>query len=461
MTVKKIKIDIINDPNEFRNLPDDEKTNEYFKLVDQLKKIADKISKPDKNSKNSSKSPYTDYTRKHNTGKRKGEYGPPKGHEGVSRKISKNPDHTMFVPITHDPDTNEPVLSFSQSYQSHQVLEIEPIKLVVIEIQRQTTTINGRTVVAPNPEGIKDYDRIGPNLKSHVCYLHYELNTPWERIRKWFFEIGNDTIGNGTIGSIFEEIQKESNDDYEKIREDIRKAAIVGADETGIHVFGKKWWIHTFRTENETLFIADKSRGHTIATEALGKDFVGTIVSDFWGAYNPKFYGENTKFAKCMAHALRHIQYAVECENNIGDYAKQVVNVILDAIYLKKFFIFNTKEYKAERAELEQRFNDLLLDDVETATDEGRKLWKLFRKYRDHIFKFLYIEELPADNNGAERDIRDIVVAKKVSKAYRTDEGIKTLAQVKSITSTLRKRKENVFEYFRSIFGKFDFARPG
>ncbi|HBE01648.1 MAG TPA: hypothetical protein DC049_04135 [Spirochaetia bacterium] len=51
--------------------------------------------------------------------------------------------------------------------------------------------------------------------------------------------------------------------------------------------------------------------------------------------------------------------------------------------------------------------------------------------------KFFYAEELPADNNGFERNIREIVVARNVSKAYQTDDGIKIHSQIKSISSAM------------------------
>lgn len=453
----KMKIKAITNKDNFKQLSKEEMTEEYFNLLDQVTGIqTDK--KPDKNSGNSSKPPSTDLSRKHKTLSSKSKIGPPMGHKGVSRKIKTTPDRILFVPITHDPKTGEKVSSKSKSYQSHQIIEIEPIKIIVIEIRRQTTTINGRTVIAPNPNGINDYSRIGPNFKSHVAELRFDLNVAWGRIQRWFRETANDTIGSGTLSSIFKELKSASKGEYQEIREDIRKGKIVGGDETGFHVGGKKWWIHVFRTEDTTLFEADPTRSHNIATEVLGKYFEGWLMSDFFGIYNEKFYGKNTKFAKCCSHLLRHLRYAEQCEKSKGEYAKLLKNVILDAIYLKTYVVFNCPEYIQQRVEIEQRLDELLSDNVDTLTDEGRKAKKLLTRYRDQIFPFLYIEEMPADNNGSERDIREMVMARKTSNAYRTGEGLIILAQIKSIIATRRKRRLGVFEHFRDLFGKFDFV---
>jgi len=452
-----MKIKAITNKDNFQQLSKEEMTEEYFKLLDQVVEIQTN-KKPDKNSGNSSKPPSSDLSRKHKTVFSTSKIGPPKGHKGTSRKIKSKPDHILFVSISLDPKTGEKVSSKSKSYQSHQIIEIEPIKITVIEIRRQTTTVNGRTVIAPNPEGISDYSRIGPNLKSHVAELRFDLNVAWGRIQRWFKETAKDTIGSGTLSSIFKELKNASKKEYQQIREDIRNGKIVGGDETGFHVGGDKWWIHAFRTEDTTLFEADPTRSHNIAAEVLGKDFEGWLMSDFFRIYNEKFYGKNTKFAKCCSHLLRHLRFAEQCEKGKGEYAKQLKNIILDAIYLKTYFIFNCPEYNQQCVEIEQRLDELLRDNVNTLTDEGRKAKKLLMRYRDQIFPFLYIEEMPADNNGSERDIREMVMARKTSNAYRTGEGLKILAQIKSIIATRRKRGLNVFEHFRSLFGKFDFV---
>lgn len=455
-----LKIGYIESRSVFELMNEKEKTEAYFRLVDQIRALTNKTDKPQKNSENSSQSPHTDLTRSHKKGgDESGVLGPPKGHKGVSRAIKTNPDHIITVPIRIDPATGEKVESSSQSFQIHQVLEIEPLKAVVIEIRRQTTTVNGKTVTAPNPDGIGNHCRIGPNLKSHVAYMRFTLNVPWKKILVWLRETAGDTVGVGTLRSIFNELKALTKDDLFAIQQRIQKAKVVGVDETGIYVNGSRWWMHVMRTDTETLFTADPSRGHSVAAGILGNDFDGTLLSDFFGAYNAKFYGIKTKFAKCMAHLLRMTKYSIECEPEGESFAQAIMNICIDAVYLKKFFVFNTDVYKTECGQIQDRFEKILrIDRASLRSDESRKLLKLLRRYPDEILRFLYLEDLPADNNGSERDIRDFVVARKISSAWRTPEGIKLLAQVKSVVSTARKASENVFSLFQKKFGVFRFS---
>lgn len=427
--------------------------------IDQLEEKVQDLEKkqtPKKNSRNSSQSPATDLSRKHKKSDKKKKLGPPDGHKGTSRKLIENPDLIVDVPLKNCPRTGQKVKTKSKSYKRHQIIELEPVKAIVIELHRQTTTgPDGKTIVAPNPDGINNNQRYGPNLKMHIAYMRYEQNLPWSKIWNYFKDIVGLKIGIGTIQSIFDELQSDLESEYQELKKDIANSQIVGCDETGFHVNSEKWWIHLARTEDTTVFIPNKSRGHQVLQDLLGKDFDGWLCTDFWGGYSSKFY-PNAKFQKCVgAHLLRDIEYAIQCEKGKGTYAQQLFNLFFDAIILKKYFIFDTPEYREEVVEKENRLDALLTDGMDTVTMEGEKLRKRLIKYRDHLLNFLYYEKLNPDNNASERDIRDYVMIRKISGAYRSERGIEATSIAKSIISTYKKRKIDFLERFKLAFGDY------
>jgi transposase len=429
---------------------------EYEKKINQLELRIEELEskiKPKKTSTNSSISPSTDLARQPKKNKKKGQYGPNKGHQGKSLKITKDPDIITFIPIEKCPRTGVAIHSESESFKRHQIIDIEPVKLLVIEIRRQITTgPDGKTIIAPHPEGLKRYKRYGPNLKSYVSYLRFELNVPWKKILSFLKDIVGQKIGTGTLQSIFQELRFDLEKDYQEIQGKLRESSLVGADETGIHVNGDKWWIHAYRTEELTLFNASLSRGHKVGHEILGNDFEGTLLSDFWGAYNDKFY-PLASFQKCVgSHLIRDLEYVQDCEKGKGDFGKKLKEVFLDAIYLKKFFIFGTPEFINERESIEFRLNELLNDEMAIPSKEGKRIWKRLRKYREHLLLFLYFEKIPSDNNGSERDIREMVVCRKISGAYKTKKGIEALATIKSVISTMKKQGLNFYHRLEQAF---------
>lgn len=431
-----------------------------LELIPNITTLSDKVSvfestiNPKKNSCNASIPPSTDLTRPRKS-KRRGKRGPSEGHKGISRRIKEKPDFVMEIPLKSCPNTGVPVQSNSFSYRRHQIIELEPAKILVIEIRRQMTTgKDGKTIVAPHPEGIKPYKRIGPNLKANICYMRFRLNIPWNRILEWLKEVIGESIAYGTLQSIFQELKSELDDEYQTLKNDIKQSEIVGGDETGYHVNGKKWWVSVFRTDDTTIYSASPNRNHQAAQAVIGEDFAGILLTDFWGAYNERFFPNAKGFQKCIgSHGLRDILYAIECEKEKGSYAKKLLEVILDAVYLKKFFIFDTDEYKLERSQIESRLDELLSEDTNTVTKEGSKLFKRLRKYRQGILLFLYYEKLAPDNNRSEQDIREIVMTRKISGSYRTEKGIQSLVVVKSIIGTRIKRKEDFVQHIKEAFG--------
>ena len=77
--------------------------------------------------------------------------------------------------------------------------------------------------------------------------------------------------------------------------------------------------------------------------------------------------------------------------------------------------------------------------------------YKRIIKYRDHVFPFLYDYDVPPDNNASERAIRNIKVKQKISGQFRSLNGAKNFAIIRSIIDTLNKRNLNVFQNLELI----------
>ena len=69
--------------------------------------------------------------------------------------------------------------------------------------------------------------------------------------------------------------------------------------------------------------------------------------------------------------------------------------------------------------------------------------------YRDYLFTFLYYKDVPADNNGSERAIRNFKVKMKVSGQFKT--GHHTFAKLRSVVDTCIKRNIPVFKAMNLI----------
>jgi transposase len=86
---------------------------------------------------------------------------------------------------------------------------------------------------------------------------------------------------------------------------------------------------------------------------------------------------------------------------------------------------------------------------------KAQNLLDRLEHYEEWVLAFLHDFEVPFSNNQSEQDARMMKVKQKVSGCFRTLEGAKTFATIRSYISTLRKQGQQIFQGLKSaIQGK-------
>lgn len=148
----------------------------------------------------------------------------------------------------------------------------------------------------------------------------------------------------------------------------------------------------------------------------------------------------------CTDHLLRDLNYLDKLYNDT--WTKDFKELILDALKLKKELSTSDYLQPIERRKLlEIRLDNLLLAN---AIDKKHEKLITFKNrivnYREYLFQFLYHYQVPADNNGSERAIRTFKVKLKISGLFRSVQGAKDFAVIRSIIDTTIKNSQNVCE---------------
>ena len=71
---------------------------------------------------------------------------------------------------------------------------------------------------------------------------------------------------------------------------------------------------------------------------------------------------------------------------------------------------------------------------------------KRISKERQHLFTFLFLKEVPPDNNASERAIRNIKVKQKISGQFKTSKAAQNFAVIRSVIDTTIKNSCNVLQ---------------
>ena len=98
-------------------------------------------------------------------------------------------------------------------------------------------------------------------------------------------------------------------------------------------------------------------------------------------------------------------------------------------------------------AKLETKL-DRLLQIVPTA-EQGEKLKKIIKKWRQNLFIFVTNRDLPPTNNGSEQALRPCVIFRKVTNCFRSEWAADLYADVRSVVETGRRRAIGALQAIR------------
>ena len=247
---------------------------------------------------------------------------------------------------------------------------------------------------------------------------------------------------------------------YEELALQLRRSPVVHADETSWWVGGPGWWLWVFCSAAITFYLVIKSRGRAVINAILDepvidlpstivpaedcprllpKPFPGVLVSDCLPIYDDSTPHQH----KCYSHHLDALKKAIQQHPQQGEgFLLQVRALLQAALLLKKSQPnLSAADYPQQCNGLEASADQLLASPRVEPHEE--KVRQRLLKQRDHLFTFLYHQEVDATNNLAERQLRPAVIARKLSCGNKTPAGALTWQVLASLAATAAQRKES------------------
>ena len=183
----------------------------------------------------------------------------------------------------------------------------------------------------------------------------------------------------------------------------------------------------------------DRSRGSPALKKFFIEEFAGTLVTDFWGAYNAAACALRQT---CLAHLLRELEHTEKYKSpgeHWPTFAKKLRRLLGDAIRLwRRRDEMSSVKYTSRRQLLAARLQTLI--DTPWENPHAKRLIKRLRRHQHDLFTFLEQADVPFDNNAAERAIRPAVIIRKNSYGNRSDQGADCQAVLMSVFRTLKQR---------------------
>ena len=423
-----------------------------------LKERLAKYENP-KNSRNSSLPPSKDENRpKPNQSLRKSSgksVGGQKGREGKTLEMTSTPDKIVEL---HPDYCNNCGLSLIEAEaikkQSRQIIDIPLIKAVFTEYQSFSKICScGCATDANFPKGVNSSISYGENIEALVAYFHARQYLPFARMKETFNDAFGIPISEGGIHGLLQRFAQKATPVYQMIKERVAQSKVIGTDETGIKVNGNKQWFWTWQTSNLTFVTHSNNRGSETINREFPQGFPhSTLVHDGWKA-QLKTVSKNHQ--SCIAHLQRTLNYLKErYPKNIWN--EKFIKLLYDSLALKKKWDSQIKKNLIERADIVQRLEYLLENPPDQKLKELYTFYKRMCKERQYLFTFLFIANVPPDNNASERAIRNIKVKQKISGQFKVENAAQNFAKIRSVIDTTIKNGLNVLEAL-VIIAKFEF----
>ena len=418
--------------------------------------LKDKLAKYEtpKNSNNSSVPPSKDENRpfkskslRKKTGRKPGGQ---KGHEGTTLEMVSDPNEIH----DHAPEYCECCGKYlagtpGEFVERKQVIDLPPIEPIVTEHRVYKKECScGHITMSSFPGGLKAPVSYGPMIESLTGYFHSRQYIPFLRMQELFRDIFSVPISEGGIHCLLNRLSTKALPLYHRIRDMITNSSVVGTDETGAKLNGKKIWIWTWQNDRVTWLKGTDNRGYKTIEENFPEGFKKSVfVHDCWKSH---FQPEVHTHQLCTSHLLRELNYLEERYNH--PWPVRFRKFILDGIKLKeKLDPGDYYQPIKKRTALENRLKRLLASRLDEKHKELVSFQNRMLKYKDYILTFLYHPKVPPDNNGSERAIRNVKVKQKISGQFKSSKGVENFMVLRSITDTTLKNDQNVLKALNLI----------
>ena len=426
--------------------------NENGKLRAIIQKLKDKIAllKGGRDSRTSSTAPSQDLGRSNQNSLRKPSGKKPggqPGHTGHCLQMSDTPDeivdHTPAVCSSCGQNLEEVSVD---SFTRRQLVDIPPVRPVYTEHRSNIKTCPscGTKNRGVFPKRLAAPIQYGPVVEATAVYMSVFQFGTYNRIADFFKNCFTLPLSEGCIDKILDKFSDKVIETYDKIRELIHCAPVVGADETGCKVNGKKHWFHVWQNRWLTFIVAFARRSH----EVIETYFPGGFLRSFYvsDCYASQLKTPAKGHQLCIAHLLREL---LNFEKHLGSkWSRKMKELLCQALELKKQMTGDDYINPPKQVtDINNRLDELLAEDNTTFNQKERALMNRLIKNREHILTFLYHEIVPPDNNGSESAIRNVKVKTKVSGQFRNykGKGAGRYAKIRSVIDTYIKNGQDVY----------------
>jgi predicted RecB family nuclease len=296
------------------------------------------------------------------------------------------------------------------------------------------------------PKEFWPQSHLGRTLVAYVLYHTVELGIPFQTVGEILTRCFKLDILSPTLAAVKRTAARQYKSTYEGILSHLVSGNLLHVDETQVSIRGATAYVWVFTNLHDVVYLYKESREGAFLQEML-KDFRGTLVSDFFAAYDSL----NCDQQKCLIHLIRELNdnvlkhpYDDELKNIVREFAV-LLQLIVDTIDRRGL---KTRFLGKHQVDVDRFYRKIAK--LECKSEEATKCRHRFVKNRNKLFTFLSHDGVPWHNNNAEHAIKAFSKLRDITRGSFTERSIKNDMVLLSICQTCKYSNLDFFEFLRS-----------
>ena len=376
--------------------------------------------------------------------------GARRGHVGHGRRTAQESeaDQVVTLEATERTCPRCGVELEERDFIPRTVIEIPPprTRTILYRLGARRCPRCRRHFRAHAPAGVLPRLLLGNQLLAHLPVQHYLFGVPLGRLE------AQTSIGYGTLVGALHRLARLFAGVPEQLVLEYRAAPVKHADETGWRTDGRNGYVWLFATTTLSIFRLRSTRSASVVRDVLGTDpLPGVLVVDRYHGYNKA----PVALEYCYAHLLREVK---DCGREFEDDAEvqrfvDTFAPLLAAAMTLRRIATDDDDFHRQAGALKQQ----ILDAVDAPAQHAaiHRLQGIFRDHPERLYHWAADRSVPAENNLAERELRPLVIARKVSFGSQSDAGARTREILMTTLVTLRRRHSDSYaERFKAALDR-------
>ena len=347
------------------------------------------------------------------------------GHKGKGYQMPRHIDDIERLYLSHCPDCNKD-LERTESLSTRVVQDLpdfDVIRYVITQYDIENQWCKScKKMHRAKPKNVLPNSHYGINVLLYIMMEKYGSKSSLSAIRFSLEKVFGLTITEGAIAKLLQKASDSLGSEYDRLLTSIRLEKVKHCDETGWRVEGINHWIWGLFTKTHAYYCVDQSRGKGVIEDLLrGSNKDSVLIHDDYGAYQ-KLAAHHQS---CWAHLLRESKRLSEDKKASSEI--QRLNTKLKKIFVELSKISKKRFDESRRQKAHQKYQAVFQKIIQTQykNADTKKIQTRISNQENNLITALLFEDVELTNNRAERELRPLVVTRKMSYGSGSSAGAK------------------------------------